>query len=91
VSYAPAGKGMWYVLNGNRVGTGNTFTGTIYRTTGAPFSAAWSPNSNITVGSMTLTFTNGTTGTMSFTLDGVATVTKSIQRQVFSTTTTLCQ
>jgi len=91
VTYAPAGKGMWYVLNGNRVGTGNTFTGTLYRTTGAPFSAAWSPNSNIPVGSMTLTFANGTTGTMSVTLDGVATVAKSIQRQVFATSTTLCQ
>jgi lysyl endopeptidase len=89
-SYAPAGKGMWYVLNGNRVGTGNTFSGPLYRTTGAPFNAPWFADTPIQVGTMMFTFTSGNAGTMTFTVDGV-TVTKSIQRQVFSTPTTLCQ
>jgi hypothetical protein len=81
---------MWYVLNGNRTGTTNSFTGTLYRTTGAPFNAAWFAGTAVSVGTMTFTFSSGNTGTMTYSVNG-STVTKSIQRQVFSSPTTQCQ
>jgi len=90
-TYGLNGRGMWYVLNGNRVaGTTNTFTGALYRTTGAPFNAPWFAGTAVQVGTMTLAFSSGNTGTMTFSVDG-SSVTKSIQRQVFSNPTTQCQ
>jgi hypothetical protein len=90
-TYGLNGKGVWYVLNGNRVtGTTNTFTGLLYRTTGSAFNAPWSAGTAVQVGTMTLTFSAGNAGTMTFSIDG-ATVTKPIQRQVFGSPTTICQ
>ena len=90
-TYDANGKGMWLVMsNGNRIGAG-TYSGTLYRTTGPAFNASpWTPATPTAVGAMTLSFANGNSGTLTYTVNGVQVV-KSIQRQVFSTPTTQCQ
>jgi hypothetical protein len=90
-TYDASGKGMWLVMsNGNRIGTAS-FSGTLYRTTGPAFNASpWTAATSSAVGTMTLSFANGNSGTLTYAVDGVQVV-KSIQRQVFSTPTTQCQ
>ncbi len=90
-TYAPNGRGMWYVMSrGERIGAG-VYRGTLYRTVGPAFNASpWSPITPIAVGTMTLTFPTGNAGTLAYTVDGVS-VTKAIQRQVFSTPKTQCR
>ena len=90
-TYNASGKGMWLVMsNGNRVGPG-MYTGTLYSTTGPAFnSSPWTAATSTPVGTMTLGFANGNSGTLSYSVNGVQ-VTKSIQRQVFSSPTTQCQ
>jgi hypothetical protein len=61
------------------------------RLRGPAFNASpWSTVTNTEVGTMTFTFSNGNTGVLTYTVDGVQ-VAKAIQRQVFSSPTTLCQ
>jgi hypothetical protein len=90
-TYDANGKGMWLVMsNGNRVGPG-MYTGTLYSTTGPVFNASpWTAASSTPVGTMTLSFANGNSGTLAYSVNGVQ-VTKAIQRQVFSSPTTQCQ
>ena len=44
----------------------------------------------VKVGTMTFQFTSGNAGTLNYTVNGIS-VTKAIQREVFSTPTTQCQ
>jgi hypothetical protein len=85
-TYDTDGSQMWLVGSDVRKGTGNTFTGALYRTTGPAFnSQPFTPigASNITqVGTITFTFTDANNGTMSYTVNGV-TQSKPIVRQVF--------
>jgi serine protease len=90
---APA-KGMWLVMsNGNRTSAG-VYTGTLYRTTGPAFSAVpftpITPSNYTIVGSLTLTFTDANTGTMSTTVNGISQA-KPITRLIYSSPTTVCQ
>jgi hypothetical protein len=73
--------------------TAGTFSGTLYRTTGPPFNATPFLPAAVTataVGTATFTFSNGNTGTFSYTVNGVS-QTKSITRQVFVAPGTVCQ
>ncbi|HUI99255.1 MAG TPA: hypothetical protein VLY46_03420, partial [Usitatibacter sp.] len=89
-TYDRTGKGLWLVLPDGEQTTPGTFTGTIYTTRGPSFDASpWGTISSTAVGTMTFTFTDGDSGTLTYTFDGV-TVTKSIQRQVFGTLRTDC-
>ena len=93
-TYGPTGQPMWYVMpDGPRTGATNTavtFSGPLYRTTGPAFNAnPWTPINAITVGNMSFTFTDGNTGTMTYTIDGVP-VTKQIKRQTFAIPMTQC-
>jgi hypothetical protein len=67
--------------------------GTLYRTTGPAFNAVpFKPASVVgtTVGTATLTFTDGATAAFSYTVDGVS-QTKLITREVFAPPGTVCQ
>jgi hypothetical protein len=90
-----SGRGMWLVMsNGTQASPGN-FSGTLYRTHGPPFSAAPFPSiafpSNYTpVGSLALSFSDASTGAMTYTVNGV-TQTKAIGRYVYSEPPTVCR
>lgn len=83
-TYDATGNGEWLVMSDGRK-SGNTYSGTLYRTTGPAFSdAAFDPSKVVAtpVGAMTLSFGDASNGTMTTTVDGV-TVTKAITRQVY--------
>lgn len=73
----------WYVASALVASSTTSFTGTLYRTTGPYFGAAWTGGGPaVPVGTMTLNFNSPTTATLSYTAEG-ASVTKQIQRQTF--------
>lgn len=92
-TYGPDGRGMWLVGSG-LVKTGNgTYSGTLYRTVGPPFSSPSWDASRVGVaaaGNATLTFSSADNGSFSYTLDGI-TQSKAVTRQVFSTPKTVCR
>jgi hypothetical protein len=91
-TYAPDGTPMWVSGTAPR-GDDGSYSGTLVRTTGPPFSAQPFDPAKVTVtpaGTLKLTFTDGSRGTFAYTLDGV-TQTKSITRQLFRTPGTICQ
>lgn len=91
-TYDASGQPVWYVMSGGtRSGTAAIFTGGLYKTAGPVFNASpWTPASAAQVGTMTLNFSAGTLGTLTYSIDGVQ-VTKNISRQVFANPPTLCQ
>jgi hypothetical protein len=94
-TYAVNGKPLWYSVTAPQTGAG-TFSGTLYRTTGPAFNAVpFDPHGVVAtpVGTATLTFTDGNTGTFAYAVnDGanVATQSKQITRQVFRPPGTVC-
>jgi hypothetical protein len=91
-TYATDGTPMWVFASAPKTGPG-VYAGTIYRTTGPPFNAMPFLASNVVAteaGKVTLTFTDGKTGTFAYTLDGVA-QTKPITRQILVPPGTVCQ
>ncbi len=90
-TYEASGKGMWLVMSNGARTAGGAYSGTLYSTRGPAFYASpWSPVSATAVGTMTLSFSNGNAGTISYTVNGVE-VTKPIQRQVFGVLKTECE
>ena len=91
-TYDATGRDLWLVMdNGVRV-TGSTYSGPIYRTSGPAFNAnPFNPAAvgATAVGTMTFSFTDGNTGTLTYTYNG-APVTKQITRQVFSSPVPAC-
>ncbi len=84
-TYDVDGTPMWLVVTAPKSAPG-TYGGTLYRTTGPAFSAVPFDPSRVgltAVGSATLNFADGNTGTFSYSVNGVAQV-KPITRQVFS-------
>jgi hypothetical protein len=73
----------WYVAS-SLVGSSSTsFTGPLYRTTGPYFGQAWTGGGPaVQVGTMTFNFNTPTTGTLSYSVDGVS-VNKSVERQTW--------
>ena len=92
-TYDSDGTGMWLV--GSRVertGT-NTYTGTLYRTTGLPFNTtSWNPAmvKNAAVGTVTVSFPDANHGVINYSVNGVSR-SKSVTRQVFSDPVTVCR
>jgi hypothetical protein len=83
-TYDANGRAWWLSMTAERSGA-NTFTGTLYRTTGPAYSAVpFDPAQvqRIPVGGGTLTFIDGNNGGFAYTVNGI-TQTKSITRQVF--------
>jgi hypothetical protein len=92
-TYDANGQGMWLVGSNVSRTTGNTFTGSLFRTAGPAFSASpWNP-AQVTVtsvGTVTLAFSDANNGTFAYTVNGVS-QTKPITRQVYSSPTTVCR
>jgi hypothetical protein len=84
--YAADGTPRWFVAPDTRSVASapgqNTFTGRLYSTTGTYYGSPWAGTSNADVGPVTFSFTSATTGTVSYTVNGVP-VTKSIVRQTW--------
>jgi len=89
-TYGADGKGMWLVMpSGNKTAT-NTYSGALFRTTGAPFNAYDASKLAFTqVGTATFAFSDFGNGTFTYTVGNV-TQSKPITRQVFRTPT-VCQ
>ena len=84
-TYDAAGRAWWLSMTANLVSGGNKFTGTLYKTSGPPFSAVPFDAGQVVpvaVGTGTLTFANADNGTFAFTVNGISR-TKTITRQVF--------
>jgi hypothetical protein len=82
-TYDASGNAIWYVASSCPV-VGSGCTGALYQVTGgsAP-TVAWRPNKVVTpVGTATFSFTDGSIGTMTTTINGVSS-TKAITRQSF--------
>lgn len=90
--YGSDGKPQWYVMSAGARSTTNflSFSGPLYRTTGPAFDASpWTGATPTQAGTLQVDFTDGKTGTLTYTVDGVKVV-KPITRQVFSTPATDC-
>lgn len=86
-TYDTNGTPMWLVMsNGARQGSGDTFSGALYRTTGTPFAQQPFTGASVTqVGTMTFSFSDVNNGTMSYSVNGTS-VSKTITKQVFGPT-----
>jgi hypothetical protein len=84
-TYDANGKGIWYVMSDGTLNEArNGFSGTLYRTSARSFDASpWVPATVTPVGTLQMTLVDGNNITLAYTVNGVS-VTKSIQRQVFS-------
>ncbi|QJR09721.1 hypothetical protein DSM104443_00771 [Usitatibacter rugosus] len=92
-TYGLDGSGLWLVMTSGKRQPDGAFSGDLYRTTGPAFNAQpFTPigAADVTrVGTMRLAFTNGETGTLQYSVDGIS-VTKAITRQVFGTQLPAC-
>jgi hypothetical protein len=85
-TYGPTGKAWWLTMTAAK-SADNVYSGTLYETTGPAFSSVpFSPGlvTRAAVGTGTLTFTDASNGTFTYTVHG-ATQSKAITRQVFGT------
>jgi photosystem II stability/assembly factor-like uncharacterized protein len=93
-SYDAAGKGLWLVMTRGERQADGSYLGDLFRTTGPAFDAnPFTPigSANVTkVGTMRLSFTDGQTGWLSYSV-GSSSVTKWIIRQVFATPVPACR
>ncbi len=90
-TYDAQGNGMWLVMShGARTGT-DTYSGTLYQTTGPAFNVAFDPARVVStpVGTATFTFTDADNATFAYTVNG-ASGSKAITRQVFASPMPLC-
>jgi alpha-tubulin suppressor-like RCC1 family protein len=93
-TYDSDGTGMWLVASSVAQTSAGNFTGTLYRTVGPafsanPFNSISFPANYTQVGTLTLSFTDANTGTMSYTVNGV-TQSKAITRYVYVASPPTC-
>jgi hypothetical protein len=92
-TYDPGGRDLWLVMSAGARQADGSYLGDLYRTRGSAFNTQPFPpigaGDVTSVGNMRLRFTNGDSGTLTYTYNG-ATVTKQITRQVFSSPTSAC-
>lgn len=81
-TYDAPNRPMWFVMPGGSWTSSTVFTGTLYRVTGSPASAAFQAGSVTQAGSATFTFSDASHGSITYTANG-SQVTKSIQKQPF--------
>jgi lysyl endopeptidase len=88
--YGSNGHTQWYVMSAGQRQNDGSFTGALFQTQGPHFNSQPFPLPQVTqVGNMTLRFSNGENGTLSYTVNGTG-VTKQITRQVFSSPVPIC-
>lgn len=85
-TYDANGKAWWLTMTANKTAEG-VYSGILYKTNGAPFSAFVPPATPTQVGTGTLTFTGATSGTFAYVVNGIA-QTKAIVPQLFGPLTT---
>jgi hypothetical protein len=93
-TYDNNGSGLWLVMSGGAQVSPGSFSGTLYRTTGpafnaVPFASISFPANYTEAGTLTLSFLDANTGTMSYTVNGVA-QSKPITRYIYATGGTTC-
>jgi hypothetical protein len=83
-TYGADGKRTWYHMPGGSWISANTYTGTIYATSAAPANGAFDPAAVVRtpVGAGTLTFSDASNGTWSFSING-SSGTKAITRLAY--------
>lgn len=84
-AYDTSGKAIWYVAS-NCVMSANACTGDIYQVNGgSSLTTAWTGANKVTkaVGTLTITFTDASNGTMNYTINGSAAQKRDITRQLF--------
>jgi hypothetical protein len=83
-TYAADHSGLWLVATMNKQADGS-YTGALLQTVGPAFNASpWTGITSTQVGTMTVSFAGTLQGTLVYTVNGIG-VSKSIQRQAFST------
>lgn len=84
--YDQNGKPIWYVAILGQDANGN-FSGTLYSTVGTYFGSPWNPAAYVPTSAGTASFSpvNSYQGTLSYTVNGVPTVNKSVMRQTLTT------
>jgi hypothetical protein len=91
-TYDAQGNGLWLVMSNGAATAPNTYTGTLYQTTGPAFNAVPFDPAKVTrapVGSATFTFTDEFNGTFSYTVNGISGM-KAITRQVYDPRVPVC-
>jgi hypothetical protein len=92
-TYDTDGSGLWLVMsNGTKIGS-NSYSGTLYRTTGPALASGGFDPAKVTrtpVGSATFTFSDANNGVLRATINGVE-IMKPITRQVFSSPMPVCE
>ena len=83
--YGADGKPTWFTAQLTDDGTGQ-YTGSLYATTGSPFGSAWNPGQLTVTPAGTATFhpLDLYHATLTYTVNGVGTVARSIQRQTLA-------
>jgi hypothetical protein len=81
--YGPDGKPTWYVAIIANDGTGN-YTGGLYATTGTYFLNPWQGDNATQAGTASFKPIDRYHATLTYTVDGVGTVTKTVQRQTLA-------
>lgn len=83
--YGADGKPTWYTAQLTDDGTGQ-YTGPLYATTGSPFGSAWNPGQLTVTPAGTASFhpLDAYRATLTYTVNGVATVVRPIQRQTLA-------
>jgi hypothetical protein len=88
--YDTNGTALWLSMSEGRQTGARTFSGTLYASTGPAFNASpWTQASTNAIGQMTLSFSDGENGTLSYTINGLQVV-KQIKRTVYANPTPLC-
>jgi hypothetical protein len=85
-TYDADGRGMWLVMPNGAKGSGETYSGALYRTTGPAFSAApFNPAQVVAteMGSATFAFAGANEGTFTYTVNGI-TQSKPITKQAYA-------
>ena len=81
--YGPDGKPTWYTAEVTNDGTGN-YTGTLYAITGTYFASPWQGYNYSPAGTASFKPTDAYHATLTYTVNGVGTVTKTVQRQTLT-------
>jgi hypothetical protein len=91
-TYDVDGTGLWLVMSDGQATGANTYSGTLFRTTGPAFSSATFNAAAVTrtaVGTATFAFTSGNSGTFTATVNGNV-ISKPITRLQYSTNMPTC-
>lgn len=81
-TYQAPNRPMWFVFPGGTWTSPSTYTGTLHRVNGSPGNVPFRAGSVVSVGTITLLFTDSSHANLTYSVDGVQ-VTKSITRQPF--------